>query len=134
MGITQRPLVHVHRLHRAEAVESLELVDGRGESVDSLQEGVVSELEGRVQGDRCRQCFAPHLGEGRQGGGLWRRQKLGHAGTQEHTGRASGGCRGLHGLHGWASENEHLMKSTNILIRFFVVKACLINTIAIVLY
>lgn len=44
--ITKSPVVHVHGLHSAEAVQTLQLVSG--ESVDCLQEGVVSELEGRV--------------------------------------------------------------------------------------
>lgn len=50
----------MHSLHSAEAVQPLQLVSG--ESVDGLQEGVVCELEGRVQGDRSVQGFAPHLG------------------------------------------------------------------------
>lgn len=50
----------MHGLHRAEAVQPLQLVSG--ESVDGLQEGVVGELEGWVQGDRSVQGFAPHLG------------------------------------------------------------------------
>lgn len=58
--VTQSPVVHVHGLHRAEAVQPLELVSG--ESVDGLQEGVVCELEGRVEWDRSMQSFAPHFG------------------------------------------------------------------------
>lgn len=57
--VTKSPMVHVHGLHRTEAVQSLQLVSW--ESVDGLQEGVVCELEGRVQGDRSVQGFAPHL-------------------------------------------------------------------------
>lgn len=57
--ITQSPVVHLHGLHRAEAVQSLQLVSR--ESVDGLQEGVVCELEGRVKWDRSVQSFAPHL-------------------------------------------------------------------------
>lgn len=57
--IAKSPVVHVHGLHRAETVKSLELVSG--ESVDGLQEGVVCELEGRVQWDRSVQGFAPHV-------------------------------------------------------------------------
>lgn len=57
--VAQSPVVHVHGLHCAEAVKPLQLVGG--ERVDGLQEGVVGELEGRVQRDRCVQGFAPHL-------------------------------------------------------------------------
>lgn len=57
--VPKSPVVHVHGLHRAQAVQPLQLVGG--ERVDGLQEGVVGELEGRVQGDRSVQGFAPHL-------------------------------------------------------------------------
>lgn len=60
MWIAKSPVVHVHGLHRAEAVQSLQLVSG--ESVDGLQEGIVCELEGWVQGDRSMQGFTPHFG------------------------------------------------------------------------
>lgn len=63
-------MVHVHGLQRTEAIQSLQLVDGSGESVDSLQEGVVGQLEGRVQRDRRGQGFASHRGEGRHSSGL----------------------------------------------------------------
>ena len=58
--VAQSPVVHVHGVHGAEAVQPLELL--RGESVDGLQEGVVCQLEGRVQRDRSMQSFAPHFG------------------------------------------------------------------------
>lgn len=58
--IAQSPVVHVHGLHRAQAVQPLQLV--RRERVDGLQEGVVGELQGWVQGDRSVQGFAPHVG------------------------------------------------------------------------
>lgn len=51
--ISQSPVVHVHALNRTEPVESLQMIDGRGESVDRLQERVV-ELQGRVKRDRGR--------------------------------------------------------------------------------
>lgn len=58
--VTQSPVVHVHGLYGAQAVQPLQLV--AGERVDRLQEGVVGELEGRVQRDRRVQGFASHLG------------------------------------------------------------------------
>lgn len=58
-------MVHVHGLHRAEAVEPLQLI--RRERVDCLQERVVSELQSRVQRDRSVQCFAPHVELGNSG-------------------------------------------------------------------
>lgn len=60
MRVTKSPVVHMHGLYRAEAVQPLQLL--HGERVDGLQEGVVGELQGRVQGDRSVQGFAPHLG------------------------------------------------------------------------
>lgn len=62
----QRPVVHVHRVHGAEAVEALQVVHGRRERVDGLQEGVVGQLQRRVKRDRGRQRFAPHR-PGRRG-------------------------------------------------------------------
>lgn len=48
--VTKSPVVHVHGVHCAEAVQSVQLVSW--ESVDGLQEGVVGELQRRVHGDR----------------------------------------------------------------------------------
>ena len=63
-------MVHVHGLYRAEAVESLQLVHSSGERVDCLEEGVVSQLERRMQWDWRGQSFAPHVGESLHGKGL----------------------------------------------------------------
>lgn len=75
--VAKSPVVHVHGLHRAEPVQSLQLVSG--ESVDGLQEGVVGELEGRVQGDRSVQGFTPHLGSD-----LCRRHSEDPVGNRKH--------------------------------------------------
>lgn len=58
--VTQSPVVHVHGLHGTQAVQALQLV--ARERVDCLQEGVVGELERRVQWNRRVQGFASHLG------------------------------------------------------------------------
>lgn len=61
IGVAQCPVVHVHGLHGAESIQTLQLVHSCGESVHSLEEGVVGELQGRVQWDGGWQCFASHL-------------------------------------------------------------------------
>lgn len=61
VGVPQRPVVHVHGLHSAEAVQALQVVHGGGEGVHGLQEGVVGELQRRVERDRRRQGLAPHF-------------------------------------------------------------------------
>lgn len=61
IGVAQCPVVHVHGLHGAESVQTLQLVHSCGEGVHSLEEGVVSELQGRVQRDGGWQSLASHL-------------------------------------------------------------------------
>lgn len=61
VGVPQRPVVHVHGLHRAEPVQALQVVHCGREGVHGLQEGVIGELQRRVQGDGRRQGLAPHF-------------------------------------------------------------------------
>lgn len=61
VGVPQRPVVHVHGLHGAEPVQALQVVHGGGEGVHGLQEGVVGELQRRVERDGRRQGLAPHF-------------------------------------------------------------------------
>lgn len=61
VGVAQRPVVHVHGLHGAEPVQALQVVHGGGEGVHGLQEGVVGELQRRVERDGRRQGLAPHF-------------------------------------------------------------------------
>lgn len=44
-GVPQRPVVHVHGLHRTETVEALKVVHCGREGVHCLQEGVIGELQ-----------------------------------------------------------------------------------------
>lgn len=51
VGVSQRPVVHVHGLHGAETVQALQVVHCGGESVNRLQKGVIGELQRRVERD-----------------------------------------------------------------------------------
>lgn len=61
VGVPQRPVVHVHGLHGAETVQALQVVHRGGEGVHGLQEGVIGELQRRVERDGRRQGLAPHF-------------------------------------------------------------------------
>lgn len=61
VGVPQRPVVHVHGLHGAETVQALQVVHRGGEGVHRLQEGVIGELQRRVERDGRRQGLAPHF-------------------------------------------------------------------------
>lgn len=61
--VAQRPLVQVHGVQRAEAVQVGQVVRGhRGQAVYRLEKGVVGELQGGVDGHWCGQGFAAHGG------------------------------------------------------------------------
>lgn len=61
IGIPQRPVVHVHGLYRAETVQALQVVHCGRESIHGLQEGVIGELQRRVERDGRWQGLAPHF-------------------------------------------------------------------------
>lgn len=61
VGVPQSPVVHVHGLHGAETVQALQVVHRGGEGVHGLQEGVIGELQRRVERNGRRQGLAPHF-------------------------------------------------------------------------
>lgn len=66
--VAQSPLVQVHGVQGTEAIEVGEVVGWHGgQPVECLQEGVVGELQGRMDGHWGRQGFTSH--GGRSGGG-----------------------------------------------------------------
>lgn len=68
--VPQSPLVQVYGVQGTEPVEVGEVVRGHGgQPVERLQEGVVGELEGRMDRHWGRQGLTSH--GGRSGGGSW---------------------------------------------------------------
>lgn len=68
--VAQSPLVQVHGVQGTEAIEVGEVVGGHGgQPVERLQEGVVGQLEGRMDRHWGRQGFTSHGGS--SGGGSW---------------------------------------------------------------
>ena len=61
VGVPQSPVVHVHGLHGAETVQALQVVHRGREGVHGLQEGVIGELQRRVERNGRRQGLAPHF-------------------------------------------------------------------------
>lgn len=58
--ISQRPVVQVDGVKRAEAVDARHLIGGKMEAVGCLEERVVGQLEGRMKRYRSRKCFTTH--------------------------------------------------------------------------
>lgn len=61
--VAERPLMQVHRVQGAKPIQVGQMVRGHcGQSVHCLEEGVVGELQGWMDGHRCWQGFAAHDG------------------------------------------------------------------------
>lgn len=58
--ISQRPVVQVDGVKRAEAVDSRHLIGRKMEAVGRLEEGVIGQLEGWMKRYRSRKCFTTH--------------------------------------------------------------------------
>lgn len=58
--VAQGPLVEVDGVQGAEAIDARDLVRGQLEAIGGLEEGVVGQLQGGVEGDRGWKSFAAH--------------------------------------------------------------------------
>lgn len=61
--ISQRPVVQMDGVKRAEAVDTGHLIGRKMEAVGCLEEGVIGQLEGRMKRYRSRKCFTTHDSE-----------------------------------------------------------------------
>lgn len=104
VGVPQRPVVHVHRLHGAEPVQALKVVHGGGEGVHCLQEGVVGELQRWVQWDGRWQGLAPHLPGGsgglREAAPFFQVSEAGGRERKKKTAARRGGPKNVQGREG----------------------------------
>lgn len=58
--VAQGPLMEVDGMQGAEAIDARDLVRGQLEAIGGLEEGVVGQLQGGVEGDRGWKSFAAH--------------------------------------------------------------------------
>lgn len=58
--ISQRPVVQMDSVKRAEAVDTRHLISRKMEAVGGLEEGVIGQLEGWVKRYGSRKCFTTH--------------------------------------------------------------------------